>query len=184
MQSHCINCGECHDYTPEECGNFLTFGQGGADFKESQRLAKLYDEECADSERKHSGVESMSDQTPISKLLHEVVDRIESGEFDDKSLAERSDLLGLRASLIHHLRRVEEIERPVPVEVEGNATGEESRFKVREFGDGVEVNGKRLSATFYEAEGGTQFRLTTEGPNKIRVVEQGADFIALGIAKA
>lgn len=42
----CPTCGDWHDYTAKECENFLTFGQGGADFEESQRLAKLYDEEA------------------------------------------------------------------------------------------------------------------------------------------
>jgi hypothetical protein len=43
----CTCCGDSHAYTAEECVNFLTFGQGGADFAESQRLARLYDEEAS-----------------------------------------------------------------------------------------------------------------------------------------
>lgn len=37
----CRLCGDPHDYTEAECMNFLTFGQGGADF-EAEALGRPY----------------------------------------------------------------------------------------------------------------------------------------------
>jgi hypothetical protein len=51
----CTACGESHDYDAEACENFLTFGQGGADFEESQRIAELYDEESRRAELQAMG---------------------------------------------------------------------------------------------------------------------------------
>lgn len=57
----------------------------------------------------------------------------------------------------------------------------ESQFRTRDFGAGVEVTGKRLLATLYEQEHETHFRLTTEGLNVVHVAEQGGSFITLSI---